>query len=84
MYLHFVNDRKLLSYKILKYKNNGIQLILITNQAVTVIRNFSLNINGKTTRIVVVFSLATIVWFINLESVSAIGLPMSFAPVEKV
>ena len=84
MYVDFVNDRKQLGYECLKYTNDGIQLVLITDRAVTLIRNLSLNLNGKTTRIVVVFSLATVVWFSNLESVSAIGLPIPSAPVERV
>jgi hypothetical protein len=43
-----------------------------------------LNLKGKSKRIVVVISLATVVWFSNLESVSAIGLPMPPTPVGRV
>jgi len=43
-----------------------------------------LNLKGKSKRIVVVISLATVVWFSNLESVSAIGLAMPPTPVVRV
>lgn len=78
MYINSVNDRKQLGYKIVKDTNCGcgIELVLITKSTVLLIRNLSLNLKGKSKRIVIVISLATVVWFSNLESVSAIGLLM--------
>jgi hypothetical protein len=58
--------------------------VLITDSNVVFVKNVTLNLNGKTKRIVVVVSLATVVWFSNLESVSAMGLPMPSAPVVRV
>ncbi len=84
MYINYVNDKKQLGYKVVKDTNDGIKLVLITDSTVLLIRNLSLNLKGKSKRIVVVISLATVVWFSNLESVSAIGLPMPPAPVVRV
>ena len=82
MYLNFVNDRRLIGYKVVKDTNDGIKLVLITDRAVILIRNLSLNLNGKSKRIIGVISFATLVWFSNPESGSAI--PMSSAPVMRV
>ena len=84
MYVNFVNDKKQLGYKVVKDTNCGIELVLITKSTVLLIRNLSLNLKGKSKRIVVVISLATVVWFSNLESVSAVGLPMPPTPVVRV
>ena len=84
MYVNYVNDKKQLGYKVVKDTNCGIELVLTTESTVLLIRNLSLNLKGKSKRIVVVISLATVVWFSNLESVSAIGLPMPPTPVVRV
>jgi hypothetical protein len=84
VYVNYVNDRKQLGYKVVKDTNCGTELVLITESTVLLIRNLSLNLKGKNKRIVVVISLATVVWFSNLESVSAIGLPMPPTPVVRV
>ena len=84
MYVNSVNDRKLLGYKVVKDTNDGIKLVFITNSTVLMIRNLSLNLKGKSKKIVVMISLVTIVWFSNLESVSAIGLPIPAMPVERI
>ena len=84
MYIGYIEDRKQLGYKVVKDRNYGIELVLITESTIILIRNLSLNLKGKSKRIVVVISLATVVWFSNLESVSAIGLPMPPPPVVRV
>ena len=84
MYVNYVNDRRQLGYKVVKDTNCGIELVLITESTILLIRNLSLNLKGKSKRIVVVISLATVVWFSNLESVSAIGLPIPPAPVVRL
>ena len=84
MYVNYVNDRKKLGYKALKDTNCGIKLVLITDSAVLIIKNFSLNLKNKSKRIVVVISLASVVWFSNLESAEAIDLTMPPALVVRV
>lgn len=81
MYVNYVNDRKQLGYKVVKDTNDGIKLVLITESTILLIRNLSLNLKGKSKRIVVVISLGTVVCFSNLESVSAIGLALPPTPV---
>ena len=84
MYVMYVNDRKQLGYKVVKDTNDGIKLVLIADSTVLLIRNLSLNLKGKSKRIFVVISLAPVVWFSNLESVSAIGLALPPTPVIRV
>ena len=79
-----MNDRKQLGYKVVKDTTDDIKLVLITDSSVQLIRNLSLNLKGKSKRIVAVISLVTIVWLSNLESVSAIGLVMPPPPVVRV
>jgi len=67
-----------------KDTNSGIELVLITKSTVLLIRNLSLNLKDKSKRIVVVISLATVIWFSNLESVEAIGLSMPTTAVVRV
>ncbi len=76
---NFVRNKKSLSLS--KGWEDGIKLVLITDSTVLLIRNLSLNLKGKSKRIVVVISLATVVWFSNLESVSAIDLTFPPTPV---
>ena len=76
---NFVRNKKSLSLS--KGWEDGIKLVLITDSTVLLIRNLSLNLKGKSKRIVVVISLATVVWFSNLESVSAIDLTLPPTPV---
>ena len=68
----------------MKDTNDGIKLVLITDSTVLLIRNFSLNLKGKSKRIVVVISLVTVFWFSNLGSVWDELLPMPPAPVGKL
>jgi hypothetical protein len=81
VHVNFVNDRKELGYKVVKDKNCGIELVSITKSNVLLIRNISLNLKGKSKRIVVVISLITVIWFSDLKSVEAIGLSMPPTPV---
>ena len=48
------------------------------------VRNIPSNVKDKTKRLIIVISLATVVWFSDLESVQAIGLLMPPAPVVRV
>lgn len=82
MYVNYVNHRKRLGYEFVKNTSNGIKLVLITDSTVLLIRNLSLNLKGKSKRIIILISLATVVWFSNLESVLRIGLPMPTAVVK--
>lgn len=66
MYPNFIEDRKALGYGVLTDTNCAIKLVLITDSTVLIIKNFPSKVNGKTKRIVVVVSLATVVWFSNL------------------
>lgn len=84
MYVSYINDRKELGYEVVKDTNYGIELVSTTESTVLLIRNLSFNLKGKSKRIVVVISLATVVLFSNLESVSAIGLQMPATPVVRV
>ena len=68
----------------MKGTNYGIEFVLITELTVLLIRNLSLNLKVKSKRIVVVISLATVVWFNNLESVSTISLPMPLTSVVRI
>ena len=68
----------------MKDRNCGIELVLITESTVLLIKNLSLNIKDKSKRIVVVISFATVVWFSNLESAEAIGFSMPPTPVVRV
>lgn len=58
MYINYINDRKQLGYKVAKDTDDGIKLVLISNLP---IRNLSLNLKGRSKRVVVVISLITIV-----------------------
>lgn len=84
MFIGYLNTQKELGYECLIDTQYGNKLVLITDSNVVFVKNVTLNLNGKTKRIVVVVSLATVVWFSNLESVSAMGLPMPSAPVVRV
>lgn len=84
MYVSYINDRKELGYEVVKDTNYGIELVSTTESTVLLIRNLSFNLKGKSKRIVVVISLATVVLFSNLESVLAIGLQMPATPVVRV
>ncbi len=84
MYVNYVNERKQLGYKVVKDTNDGIKLVLITESTVLLIRNLSLNLKGKSKRIVVVISLATVVWFSNLESVQPSSQHDSKVQIAKV
>ena len=79
-----MKDRKQLKFKVVKGTNYGIKLVLITDSTVRLISNICLNLKGKSTIIVVVISLAMVVWFNNLESVSSRGLRMPPAPVIRI
>ena len=84
MYVSYVNGINQLVYKVVKDTNDGIVLVLITDSTVLLIRNLSLNLKGKSKRIVFVISLATVVWFSNLESVLATGISVSPTSVVRV
>ncbi len=84
MYIGYIEDRKIMGYDVELDTSCGIKLVSFPNSTLLLIRNLSLNLKGKSKRIVVVISLATVVWFSNLESVSAIGLPMPPPPVVRV
>lgn len=80
MYIGYVNDRKQLGYKAVKDTNCDIKLVILNDSSVLLIRN----IRSKTKRLVIVISLATVIWFSNLESVEAIGLAIPPALVGRV
>ena len=84
MYTNYRNDRKSLGYKCLMDTQCGNRLMLITDSSVVFVKNVTLNLKTKSKRIIVVISLATVVCFSNVESVSAIGLPMPPTPVTRV
>ena len=50
MYINFINDRKELGYEVLVDINCGIKLVVITDSAVQLIKNFPLNGKGKAKR----------------------------------
>jgi hypothetical protein len=50
MYINFINDRKELGYEVLVDINCGIKLVLITDSAVQLIKNFPLNGKRKVKR----------------------------------
>jgi len=79
-----INLNKELGYEVLVDINCGIKLVLLTDSAVQLIKNFPLNTKSKTKKVILVIVLASGVWFSNLESVSAIGLPMPPTPVVRV
>lgn len=66
----------------MKDKECGRKLVLMTDSMFLRIKNHSVYIKGK--RIIVIFSLATVVWFSDCESVSAISLPLPPTPVVRV
>ena len=84
MYLNYIKDRKSLGYKCLLDTQCVNGLVLRTDSSFVFIKNVTLNLKTKSKRIVVVISLATVVCFSNVESVSAIGLPMPPTPVVRV
>lgn len=81
MYVNYLNDRKALVYKAVKDTNCGIELVVITESTVLLIRNLPSKLKHKTKRVIIVIALASVVWFSNLEPVEAIGLSMPPAPV---
>jgi hypothetical protein len=51
------------------------KLVFENREAVCIfVRNIPSNVKDKTKRLIIVISLATVVWFSGLESVEAIGL----------
>lgn len=47
MYVNFIYDRKILGYQVVKDSNCGMELILITDSSVQLIRNLPLTIKPK-------------------------------------
>ena len=84
MYPNYINDRKSLGYECLLDTQCGNRLVLITDSSVVFVKNVTLNLKTKSKRIVVVISLATVVCFSNVESISAIGLPIPPVTVVRV
>ena len=81
MYPNFIEDRKSLGYEVLNDTSYGIKLVQITDSTVLLIRNLPSNVNHKTKRVILMIALVSGVWFSNLESVEAMGLPMPPTPV---
>lgn len=82
MYLNFISDRKSLGYEVLNDTSCGMKLVSITNSTLLLIRPS--NVKDKTKRLIIVISLATVVYFSGLESAEAIGLSLPPTPVVKV
>ena len=82
MYPNFIEDRKALDYEVHNDTSCGIKLVLITDSTVLLIRNLPPNVKRKTKRLIIVISLATVVYFNGLEPVEAIG--MSIPPQQTV
>lgn len=64
MYLNFISDRKSLGYEVLNDTSCGMKLVLITNSTLLLIRPS--NVKDKTKRLIIVISLARIVYFSGL------------------
>ena len=82
MYLNFISDRKSLGYEVLNDTSCGMKLVSITNSTLLLIRPS--NVKDKTKRLIIVISLATVLYFSGLESAEAIGLSLPPTPVVKV
>ena len=67
--------------RINEIKKNFIELVVITDSTVLLIRNLPSKVKHKTKRVIIVIALGSIVWFSNLEPVEAIGLSMPPTPV---
>ena len=64
MYLNFISDRKSLGYEVLNGTSCGMKLVSITNSTLLLIRPS--NVKDKTKRLIIVISLAMVVYFSGL------------------
>ena len=65
MYLNYVNDRKQLGYKAVKDTNCGIELVLISDSKILIIRNLYSNSKKKIKRVIIVSGLSILLIFGN-------------------
>ena len=59
MYPNFSEDRKALGYELINDTSCGIQLVLITDSTVQLIKNLTSNAKYKTKRVILVIALAS-------------------------
>ena len=64
IYLNFISDRKSLGYEVLNDTSCGMKLVSITNSTLLLIRPS--NVKDKTKRLIIVISLAMVVYFSGL------------------
>ena len=72
--VNWINDRKQLSYKVVKDTNCIIELVLMTNLTTRLIRNLPFTSKVKSKRIFVVSTLVFKLWSSNVQPSPAMGL----------